>query len=323
MSVLGRILGLPARFARWMVAVTSTQEPQTAMALVRIGTGVALVILLVPLLFTAGGRDVVVFSFCDVASGGYRELGGTAVIDALGGAVPGVVFPLLAVALVGAVGMVVGVFGRVSVVAAVFGTRVVFAQNGDTSGAGDALIANALLLLLLCDCTATLSLDCKLRTGRFVDDTPGPAWVRRLALLQVCVVYTTTGLQKLVSTAWTPLDGFSALYQILQSPHWARFPDLMTDTGGALAVPMAIMTAVTIVWECSFFVVLRKVRWRLAYAAVGVAVHIGIFLLMEVGIFSIVSVALYPVLFSPEVIAQARGLRERWQTARSVLQPSR
>ncbi len=306
-----RLARLVLRFARWMLAVTSTKEPPTAMALVRIGVGLALVFLLVPFLFTAQGRDVIVFAFCDVGSGGYREVGGVFGIDALGGPVPGVVFPLLAGALTGAVFMVVGLFGRVPVFVALICTRMVFAQNADTSGAGDALLANALLLLLLCDCTATLSLDCRLRTGSFVDRTPLPAWVRRVALLQLCLVYSATGLQKLVSTAWTPLDGFSALYQILQSPHWARFPDLMIDTRGALIVPMSLMTAVTIVWECSFLIVLRKVRWRLAYAAIGVGVHVGIFALMQVGIFSIVSIALYPVLFSSEVIAQARGLWDR------------
>ena len=299
----GPLVTWPARFARWMVAVTSTTEAPTAVALTRIGLGLSLVVLLAPLLFTAEGRDVLVFSFCDKGDGGYRAINGSGAIHVFGGPVPDVVFGLLGVALVGAVFMVVGVFGRVSVALAVVGTRVVFGQNPDTTGAGDALLANGLFLLLLCDCTATLSLDCKLRTGRFVDDTPLPAWARRLGVVQLALMYTTTGLQKLVSTAWTPLDGFSALFQILQSPHWARFPDLMTGPGHAMAVPMALMTAVTIVWECSFFVVLWKPRLRLAYAVVGVAVHIGIYFLMEVGVFSVVSIALYPLLFSPEVVA--------------------
>jgi Trk K+ transport system NAD-binding subunit len=122
-----------------------------------------------------------------------------------------------------------------------------------------------------------------------------------LAVLHLCIVYTTTGLQKLVSTAWTPLDGFSALFQILQSPHWARFPDLIPTTGSALAVPLGLLTAVTIVWEVCFFVVLWNPRLRLVFLLVGVGVHLGIFALMEVGIFSVLSLAFYPVLLSPEL----------------------
>jgi hypothetical protein len=301
------------RFARWFVATTSTVEPPTAMALVRIGVGVSLILLLAPMLFTSVGHDVVVFSFCDVDAGGYRDLKGTWAIDLVGGPVPGAVFGLFGVAFAAAVAMVVGVLGRVPVVVAAVCTRVVFGQNGDVSGAGDALIGNALLLLVFADCTATLSLDCRLRTGSFVDDTPLPAWPRKLALLQLCVVYTATGLQKLVSTSWTPLDGFSALYQILQSPHWARFPDLVVDAGGALRLPLAVLTAVTIVWEVSFVVVLWKWRWRPLYAVIGVGIHLGILVLMEVGIFSVASLALYPVLFSPQLVAAVRERAARWR----------
>lgn len=298
------------RLVASVVAVTSTTEPASALAAFRIGVGLSLLLLLLPLLLTAAGRDVVRFAFCDVDRGGYRDLAGTFGTNLFGGASPSVELSLMAVAAASALLMVLGLFGRVPVLVAAVTTRIALSQNMDVSGAGDALIGNALLLLLFGDVTATWSLDCKWRTGSFVDDTPVPAWPRKLAVVQVCIMYTTTGLQKLVSTAWTPLDGFSALYQILQSPHWARFPDLIDDTGRLLAVPLAVMTAVTIVWECFFFVVLWNPRVRLVFVVIGVAVHLGIYALMEVGIFSIIAMATYPVLFSPTVIAVAR----RWMS---------
>ncbi len=64
--------------------------------------------------------------------------------------------------------MVLGLFGRLPVLVAAVATRIALSQNMEVSGAGDALLGNALLLLLLGDVTATLSLDCRLRTGRYV-----------------------------------------------------------------------------------------------------------------------------------------------------------
>lgn len=295
------------RLGRWLVATTSTLEAPQPLALFRIGVGLSILLLTLPLLFSSAGRDVVRFSFCDVGSGGYRALAGTWGSRLFGGPVPAVIFPLLAVSAVAGFFIFVGLFGRLPVLVAAITTRIVFSQNMDVSGAGDALLGNALFLLLLGDVTATLSLDCRLRTGRFTDATPISAWPRKLAVLHLCIVYTTTGLQKLVSTAWTPLDGFSALFQILQSPHWARFPDLIPKTGHALAVPLALLTAVTIIWEVFFFVVLWNPRLRLLFLVVGLAVHLGIVALMEVGIFSVLSLAFYPVLLSPALLA----LRQR------------
>jgi hypothetical protein len=295
----------PGRIARAfdrLVAATSTTEPGTAFAAFRITTSLAMLVLLVPLLTTSAGRLVVRFALAERTTapgvGGYRNLPTTPLMDLLGGATLSTQTMLLAVSAVCAVLMLVGLFGRVPVLVAAVATKVAFGQNYDVSGAGDALLANALFLLLLGDCTSTWSLDCRLRTGRFVDDTPIAAWPRRLALLQLVVMYTSTGLQKLVSTAWSPLDGFSALFQILQSPQWARFPHLVEDAGAALVVPMALLTAMTILWECSFFVVLWKREWRWFYALAGVAIHVGIFALMEVGAFSFLSMAFYPVLFA-------------------------
>jgi hypothetical protein len=299
-----------------LLASTSTTESPLPLALFRIGVGVSMLWLIVPMLVTTVGRDVVVFAFVDRESGGYRNLSGTWGADLFGGATPDVVFGLLWVSALCGLLMVLGLFGRVPILIAAITTRIALSQNMDVSGAGDALLGNALLLLLLGDVTASLSLDCRLRTGRFLDATPISAWPRQLAAVQICVVYTSTGLQKLVSMAWTPFDGFSALYQILQSPHWARFPDLIPSTNGALAIPCAVLTGVTIIWEVTFILVLFKKHWRPWYVVVGVGVHLGILILMEVGVFSIISVAFYPVLFSPQTLEAVHRLRARFRPLR-------
>ncbi len=293
-----------------LAALTSRTESPVPLALFRIGVGCSLLWLIVPLLLTRVGRDVVGFAFVERSSGGYRNLAGSWGADLFGGAIPEVIFPLLWISALCGLLMVVGLFGRLPVLVAAVATRIALSQNMDVSGAGDALLGNALLLLLLGDITATLSLDCRWRTRHhqpsWIDPSPIAAWPRQLAAAQLCIVYTSTGVQKLVSMAWTPFDGFSALYQILQSPHWARFPHLIGDAGGWLAIPFSLLTALTITWEVSFVVVLFKRSLRPAFAVVGIGVHLGILIFMEVGIFSVISLAFYPTLFSQQTLAAAR-----------------
>ncbi len=291
------MIGRLCRLWMWFQNHLSRVEDGSAVALVRIGTGIALLVLLVPFFATAAGSEIIDFAFVDDDYGGYRNLAGTPMMKLLGGAAPSTVRALLAASLVAGVCMVVGLFGRLPVLVAAVCTRIAFLQNGDVSGGGDALLGNVLFLLLLADCTHTLSLDCRIRSGRFVDAGVIAAWPRKLMLVQLVIIYTATGLQKLVSTTWTPLDGFSALYQILQSPQWARFPHLIESANGWLVVPMAFGTLLTIVWECTFWLVLPRPSLRVLYAAVGLGIHIGIILLMEVGIFSWLSLAVYPAMF--------------------------
>jgi hypothetical protein len=291
------------RFRDWYFGHLAAREDGAAIALVRILLGLAVLLLVVPFVVTDAGPEIVAFAFCDDDVGGYRGIIGTPGIRFFGGARPEVALGLLTAAAVAAVFMVVGLFGRLPVLVAAVTTHIVFIQNSDVSGGGDALLGNALFLLLLANCTQTLSLDARLRTGRFIDPTPIAAWPRKLVLVQLAIVYTVTGVQKLVSSAWTPLDGFSALYQILQSPQWARDPDLVVWTGGWLVLPAALLSIVTIVWEVFFFVVLIDRSWRWLFAVTGVGMHIGILVLMEVGAFSWLSMSFYPAMFAPELAA--------------------
>jgi hypothetical protein len=281
----------------------AAREDGAALAAVRIGIGIAVLTLTLPFVFGDAGRDIVTFAFCDVEFGGYRALEGSSLLRWLGGPRPEVMLGLLRVASVAAALMVLGLGGRLPVLVVAVTTHLVFGVNADVSGGGDALLGNALFLLLLGDCTQTLSLDARLRTGRFIDPTLIAAWPRKLILVQLAIVYTVTGVQKLVSSAWTPLDGFSALYQILQSPQWARDPDLVVWTNGWLVVPTAVLSFVTIAWEIGFVVVLLKRRWRWLFALTGIGMHVGILVLMEVGAFSWLSMAMYPAMFAPELAA--------------------
>lgn len=282
------------RFAAWWLGLTSAREDGTALALLRVLVALSCLGLLGALCFTAEGRQTVVFGFTDVSSGGYRKLAG---------ATTTLTFGLLGLGWIAAVLLLVGAFGRLPALVLAVTTHIVLTRNDDVSGSGDALLGAALLVLVLGDATCTLSVDARLRTGSFVDGSRIAAWPRRIGLFHLTVVYVATGLQKLVATAWTPLDGFSALYQILQSPHWTRFPTLVTDGDGLWVVPLAVGTAVTVAFELGFWLVLVSRRVRPLFATVGVLLHLGIWILLEVGAFSALSLAFYPLLF-PQACAR-------------------
>jgi hypothetical protein len=146
-----------------------------------------------------------------------------------------------------------------------------------------------------------------------------------MLIFQLLVMYGFTGIQK-VSPVWTPLGGYSALYWVYQDPTWRRFN--MDWTAGYPTV-LSVMTAVTWHWEVMapglllFYWARRRrdsggrfvrllLRWdlRKPFVLVGVGLHLGILLTLEVGPFSLVSLAYYLALFSPD---DREALRVWWR----------
>jgi hypothetical protein len=295
-------------FDAW-VKLSSEKESGAAMAMTRILVALCVLWLVLPMLLSDAGRQMVRFAFADVRYGGYHHVHASHFLSLFGGARPEVLFGWLGVAALAAGFLLVGRFGRSAAFLAAIATRTALTQATATSGGGDSLLGAALLLLIVGDSTATLSLDARARTGSFFDDRPVVAWPRLLGLFQLVVVYTSTGLQKLVSTTWTPVDGFSAIYQILQSPQMARFPDWVPAHGALLWFPLAVATAVTLAFELGFWTALVWPRLRAGFALLGLGLHVGIALALEVGVFSWLSLALYPLLF-PELLA-------RWNLAQT------
>lgn len=291
----------PAWFAR-LYERSLEEEPGAALAWIRILVGVSVVYEFFPFVFSESGRAVLRFAFGGEGSGGYRSVGPFGNFAPFG--LDHAVFNqgIAVLALGAALTLAVGLHSRLSAVALALFTYLLHSQNNEASGGSDQLLGNLLFLLALSRAGETLSLDCLRRSGTLLSEALVPAWSRRMILLQAIVVYTTTGLQKLVSTAWTPVDGFSALYLILQSPHWTRFPSLIEDYGSFLRIPLALGSFATIAWELTFPLVLVR-KLRPAYALLGIFFHLGIELTMDVGLFGFLSLAMYPALF-PELCAR-------------------
>lgn len=307
------------RLWRAWVELLSHREPATSLARFRVAVALVILYALVSMI----AADLVEAMWVDAAYGGLQTLSTKHwLVGLLGGRTPATAWTLVGGGLVLASLLAVGLGGRLTALCALQVYYALTSAQGTLTGGYDTLVTNALWLLVLSESTATLSLDCRLRSGSWRSDRAVPAWPRYLAILQIVVVYCTTGLHKL-SPVWTPGGDLSALYWVFQEPTWRRFD--MTWTASAWAYPLTQLgTAVTWWWEV-LAPLLLVVYWarhtaarggrvrralnrfdlRKPWAAIGVALHLGILVLLNVGPFSWISLAYYLCMIPPRASAPA------------------
>jgi hypothetical protein len=295
---------------RWVERCEAT-ESATTLALFRIAIGLCA-------LYTVGsvvGAGLVEVIWVSAAHGGMLPLDEPPWLVAwLGGATPTVAWGLVTAALVGAAGLTLGVGGRPWALATALVTNNLLDLNGHAGGSYDELLANALWLVFLSGGHRTLSLEAWWRTRQWWPEVSVLAFPRWLAIWQLCLMYGTTGLQKL-STYWVPGGESSALYYILQQPTWQR-GDMRWV---AHVYPLTqIATTVTWFWEVLAFFWIVTVwyaetperpgrlrawsnRWQLrwVFAVIGLVMHAAILITLEVGPFSPLSLAFYVCLAQP------------------------
>jgi hypothetical protein len=179
-------------------------------------------------------------------------------------------------------------------------------------GADDVLLV-VLFCLLWADCGKRISVDAWLAARSGPVGPPvatQPIWPLRLLQIQVALIYLNSGLWKLFGETWR--DG-SAIHYALEYNLLHRFP---FEIPSGLEVWLVVATFTTLLWELGFaFLVLHPVTRRIALV-MGVLVHGGIFVLLEIGVFSWVMMATYLAFLDPERVAQLVG---RWGARRSPL----
>jgi hypothetical protein len=302
---------------RW-VRFWDRRERGTTLALWRIACGLCVVGAIGAVVLAGAARPL----WFDPADGGYSPRTAPWQFRLLGGVTPGVVNGVVAATVIAGVLMTIGLGGRLPVLVALQGYLALVNLNGAGTGGYDFAIANSLWLLILARGTETLSLDCRIRSGRWTSEREIPAWPRYLAIFQLVLIYWSTGMHKL-SAAWTPAGGFSALYYILQQPTWRRFD----TTWAAYVYPLTqVATAVTWAWEVTSPLLLlalwyratagrpgrvrrlfNRVNFRRLFVLIGLTVHLGLLVLMEVGPFSLVMLAFYLCLYHPDEWRKAKG----------------
>lgn len=306
------------RIVRWWlfwVALFSQRESGTGLAVFRIAIGLVLLYSLLSIL-AAGLIDVL---WLDIAHGGYGPLGhGNWLLSRLGGpGNPSAVYGLYIIALLGALATTIGFGGRIAIFITLQTYNALVSINPNVSGGYDLLLTNALWLLVLADATATHSVRCRRKTGKWTQTVEIPAWPRYLIVFQLLVVYTATGLYKL-SADWTPAGGYSALYHVFQDPTWRRFSMEWTAsiyplTQLATAIVWHFETGAWLMFLVYYYRYTRDRhgrvralfnRWdvRKLFVLIGGSMHAGILLTMNVGPFSWVTLAYYICFFQPNEI---------------------
>lgn len=300
--------------ARWasLVSFLNEREDPRSLALVRI-LACTTVALHFGRFLLSGAAD---FALLHQERGGMSATHGW--LAPLGGAEPWMIALLGAACCAAATLGALGLFTRPALLVTWAAVRALSSLNDEAKGSYDGLLIDTLFLLLLSGCGRALSLDARLfGTQRGL----APRWPRVLLVMQLGLLYLGSALNK-GSLGWVPGGDASALWYILQQPTWARFASLPL-----WSYPLT-QVATTTVWIFELagplFVLawvlretrprgralgalkrgLERARFLELYLAFGLAMHLGIEALMEVGPFSFAALALYPAAIPAERLAQ-------------------
>jgi len=286
------------------------RETGESLALFRIACGVTTLTWILSAVF----HDVATDVWLPVEYGGYRSFASVPwLFGLLGGLNPTTLWIVIGAYILSACAVTIGWGGRWSAFVLLQAFLAISDINSDVSGGDCRLAGNCLWLLVIAGGTATMSLDCRLREERWTSDRMVAAWPRYLVFYQLVVVYGATGLQKL-SIDWTPAGGYSALYYILQEPTWQRWDMSWL----AWVYPLTqVATAVTWIWEASAPLLIlaawyratrdrpgllrrlfNRIGFRRVYVTIGVMMHLGIFIFIDLSLFTWISLSMYPCLFT-------------------------
>ncbi|MGF1579489.1 MAG: HTTM domain-containing protein [Gemmataceae bacterium] len=168
-------------------------------------------------------------------------------------------------------------------------------RNPSLCNYADDAAAVLIFLLLFMPTGRAFSLDAYLRRRTYSADNLAPpmtsAWPVRVLQIQLSMIYFTTGLAKLVPSAWdgTWWDGTS-LHYVLNDTTMGRW------SYAQLPLPFwftALLTYIIVWWEALFIplVIFKYTRyWALIF---GILLHIGIYVTLDVGWFSWYMIAFY------------------------------
>jgi hypothetical protein len=192
--------------------------------------------------------------------------------------------------------MTLGVRARVTVVAAFLASLLQTRWNPLPLSLAHQVLVATLFTLMWAESGEVLAVE---RRPRQVESCP--VWPLRLLQIQVALIYVNSGLWKLLGSAWR--DG-TAVYYALSSDVFQRFP------GG---VPPGIFwlsaaaTYLTLAWEIAFPVLVIWRPTRRIALVLGVLLHLGTWMTMEIGAFSWMMLATYVAFLDPVWVAAVVG----------------
>ena len=193
--------------------------------------------------------------------------------------------------------MAAGIGGTAAVVASFLASIWQTAWNVLPLSAAHQVLIAVLFSLLWADCNQMFALGGTRTRGELPRAQPvGPL---RLLQYQVCLIYFSSGVAKFMNELWR--DG-TALYYVLSNNVLPRFPiDVIPP---ALQGVATLATYGTLVFELGFPFMVAWRRTRPFTLLAGVALHLGVWVMLEVGPFSWVMLATYVAFISPERVAE-------------------
>ncbi len=313
------------RWQAWVEAA-SRREPAHAVAVVRVGVGLTVALHLLSIWQSGVWRWI----WLQPADGGLVKLSSTPFDPWLRATPQSVEVAVLATAAA-ALALAFGLATPLAAALTALGWAWLTDLGRNAGGSYDFLAANLLFLLVFAGSGGIASVDAAIRSRLGRPPPLAPVWPRWLMVWQLVVMYDTTVWQK-VSSGWVPGGAADALWYIFQQPTWHRidmrwlapaYPLTQIATLGTWAFEHASVLLVLAAWFRHtrtrggwFRAQFNRVDWRVLYLFVGLLMHVGIELVMEVGAFTALTLSAYAAAFSGDEVRRfVSGLSPRRGTA--------
>ncbi len=172
-----------------------------------------------------------------------------------------------------------------------------FARNSNVKNGGDDIIQIVLFWLIFLPTNRALAWDARKLEGP--QQTSG--WGVRVLQIQMCMMYTSTGVAKLrggFDGTWLSGTSLHYVYNDFSLVRWsfAQFPMPLWMT--------APMGYVSLVFEVCFIPLVLYSKTRMWTLLFGLSFHLVIYLSLEIGWFSFYSMAMYPIWINSKWFAQ-------------------
>jgi len=298
-----------------LVAALAHREDGTPLALFRILIGTTVFFELLLTRLSGSAR----FLWYPASAGGFKPSATTShwLFHSLGGPTATNLDLVWAVGTAAAAMVAIGLGTRGFSALCLVCMQAMFTLQPGSGGGHDRVITIALFGLILATTDRTMSVACRVRTGRWTDSALVPAWPRYVGIWQLTVMYVFAGTAKL-QPQWIPPGEMDAVYNMLLIPTWSR------GSWEAWIAPLYPLTqlgsVITVLFESLWFIVPLALIWRATgrrlrfdprplFLGLGLVMHLTLWCLANLGPFSPITLSFYPLLFTgPEL----RRWRDRW-----------
>jgi hypothetical protein len=197
------------------------------------------------------------------------------------------------------VGMLLGWKSNLFVLTTFMGLWLQSAWNRYPLSSAHTVATVLLFCLVWADTSRVWSIDARQR-GRDGGGAVGAStiWPLRLLRYQVALIYVSSGLTKILYPVWR--DG-TAVYWAINLNAFHRFP---WPIPVALEPMLWLLTWSTLAFELLFPVLVWFRRTRPAVLLLGIALHLGLLVTLELGPFSWVMMASYVAFLDPKTVQQ-------------------